>query len=332
MSVPVKGMKGFDVRDPMAMTELPQRKAERLAWVGLTTRDAEALSCFYEHALGFSRFAAHWNGWNLEPRAADGVAHRIVLGVGKEVIELRQFDRPGRPYPSDASASDLCFQHFAIVVADMTAAYRKLCSFGGWSPISTDGPQRLPPSSGGVEAFKFRDPDGHPLELLAFPEPNTPQRWRSHSKAALFLGIDHSAISISDSRQSIAFYETLGLRLVSRSVNSGSEQARLDGLTAPLVEVAALAPRQATPHVELLCYRSDRRAGKLDLAANDVAASQLVLEMTRPPAAIPSGPQNLIDPDGHHLVLVESVGVLDPGNADTSAAGLPPVNAYPEYQ
>ena len=106
-----------------------------------------------------------------------------------------------------ASASDLCFQHFAIVVADMALAYRRLCSVSGWTAISIDGPQRLPPSSGGVSAFKFRDPDGHPLELLAFPDGRWPAQWRARSNGDLALGIDHSAISVSDSARSIAFYQ-----------------------------------------------------------------------------------------------------------------------------
>ncbi len=40
------------------------------------------------------------------------------------------------------------------------------------------GPERLPARSGGVSAFKFRDPDGHPLELLAFPPEAVPPIWR----------------------------------------------------------------------------------------------------------------------------------------------------------
>ena len=92
-------------------------------------------------------------------------------------------------------------------------AYRRLCSVSGWTAISIDGPQRLPASSGGVSAFKFRDPDGHPLELLAFPDGAWPAHWQARSNGDLALGIDHSAISVSDSARSIAFYEALGLRV-----------------------------------------------------------------------------------------------------------------------
>lgn len=44
---------------------------------------------------------------------------------------------------------------------------------------------RLPESSGGVTAFKFRDPDGHPLELLAFPDGKVPSRWGAQPDAEL---------------------------------------------------------------------------------------------------------------------------------------------------
>ena len=44
-----------------------------------------------------------------------------------------------------------------------------LSAAAGWRPISEGGPQLLPPSNGAVRAFKFRDPDGHPLELIWFP-------------------------------------------------------------------------------------------------------------------------------------------------------------------
>ena len=312
----------------MAVNCLPQHAIDRLAYIGLNTRDAAGLCQFYERALGFRLLSA---GRRTERDLArmsgpPGDAYRVTLGLGHEVIELLQFDRPGRAYPAAASASDLYFQHFAIVVADMPLAYRQLCAIGGWSAISTDGPQRLPPSSGGVVAFKFRDPDGHPLELLAFPEHKLPAPWKDRPTSGVFLGIDHSAISVSDSARSIAFYEALGLRVASRSLNSGCEQARLDGLSDPRVEVTALDCRQATPHVELLCYRSATHDGAA-LRHNDVAATRLVFAAVgSPPDAAAPREQAVIDPDGHHIVIVGSAE-----NADAIAnAGSAPVSAKPE--
>lgn len=94
------------------------------------------------------------------------------------------------------------------------------------------------------------------------------------------------------------------MRLVARSLNSGSEQANLDGVGHPHVEVTALAPRQATPHVELLCYRSAAHHAKAALRDNDVAATRLIFEVDRHTLENRPSRQTLIDPDGHHLVLV----------------------------
>lgn len=300
---------------------------ERLARFALVTSDAAALSRFYQCALGFRPIAAEPLGL-----AGPGVgAHSNTLALGHEIVELLQFDSPRRSYPAAALSSDLRFQHFAIVVADMALAYRQLWSVSGWTAISTDGPQLLPPSSGGVTAFKFRDPDGHPLELLAFPDGNWPAHWKARPKGDLFLGIDHSAISVSDSARSIAFYAALGLRVASRSLNSGGEQARLDGIPAPEVEVTALAPPQATPHLELLCYRSATPDRTIAVDDNDVAATRLIFAANRGASGNPVSRQALIDPDGHHLVITDAItsNVSSPAAA-TANADLPSVSTQPE--
>ena len=46
----------------------------------------------------------------------------------------------------------------------MDAAYARVRA-AGVQPISLNGPETLPERNGGVRAFKFRDPDDHPLEL-----------------------------------------------------------------------------------------------------------------------------------------------------------------------
>ena len=96
---------------------------------------------------------------------------RSLLRLGRERIELLEFtDSAGRPYPPGSTSTDLWFQHMAIVVTDMRDAYQRVMANRRFRPISRNGPVRLPDNSGGVTAFKFRDHDGHPLELLAFPE------------------------------------------------------------------------------------------------------------------------------------------------------------------
>jgi catechol 2,3-dioxygenase-like lactoylglutathione lyase family enzyme len=280
----------------------------RIARFSLTTGAADRLADFYERALGFRQIGLERRvGATFESlMGVAGEARGLVLELGEQEVELLEFATRGRPYPEHAASSDLTFQHLAIVVADMRAAYEGLLAVAGWSPITEGGPQRLPDGSGGVTAFKFRDPDGHPLELLAFPEGKSPPPWRDKSGPGPCLGIDHSAISVADAARSTEFYEALGFIVSARSHNHGPKQARLDGLPAPDVEVTALSPTQATPHVELLCYRSSARAASVRLRNNDIAASRLVLEAAGAPRAGPGAARRgVFDPDGHHLLIDE---------------------------
>lgn len=282
----------------------PHVQVRRLARFGLTTPNAHQLSGFYQKVLDFRLLGTERrSGAEFEQlMGVVGGASVVTLALGAEVVELLQFDRPGRLYPKEASSSDLCFQHFAIVVADIKAAYQRLVSAGGWIAISTDGPQQLPASSGDVTAFKFRDPDGHPLELLEFPSHRMPAHWLNRSRAGVFLGIDHSAISVADDAASIEFYRCLGFRMTGHSFNSGPEQERLDAVRHVQVDVTALEPQQATPHVELLCYRSVTRGTSSVVRGNDVAATRLIFHVDGSSAESVS-PQGLIDPDGHRLVI-----------------------------
>ena len=132
-----------------------------------------------------------------------------------------------------------------------------------------------------MTAFKFRDPEGHPLEMLAFAPGATPAHWAIRS-GSLCLGIDHSAISVADTSRSVAFYSRLGLARTASSLNVGREQEKLDNLLGAVVEVTALVPpMQAVPHVELLCYRGNFDRRELLTNRNDVAATQLVFEVER---------------------------------------------------
>jgi catechol 2,3-dioxygenase-like lactoylglutathione lyase family enzyme len=298
-------------------SSVPRAQTRKLASFGLTTADANRLSEFYQRALDFRLIKTERrSGFGFERlTGVEGGASAITLGLGDEVVELLQFDRPGRPYPDGAVSSDLYFQHFAIVVADIHLAYQRLVSIGGWTAISTDGPQRLPESSGGVTAFKFRDPDGHPLELLAFPDGQMSQHWQARSGGDLFLGIDHSAIGVANSAASVAFYERLGLRAAAHSLNTGLEQERLDAVNLAQVEVTALQPERTTPHLELLCYRSVIRGENIVVRGNDVAATRLVFEADRLSSERATAPQGLIDPDGHHLVMSAPIDVSSPAKA-----------------
>lgn len=260
-------------------------KARRLLQVSLTTRDLDRAVLFYTRALGFSADRERTLAGDAFARIIglrDAQARAVTLRLGDECVELVEFARKGRAYPIGSTSTDLWFQHFAIIVADMDAAHARLTRQVGWTAISDGGPQRLPASSGGATAFKFRDPDGHPLEFLAFSPGATPARWRGAAQGAVCLGIDHSAIAVADTARSEAFYVgMLGLAIGSRSVNRGVEQEHLDGTFNALVEVTALlTPDAASPHVELLCNRvpATGRPIAVDTRPNDIAATRLVIE------------------------------------------------------
>lgn len=268
--------------------------------VSLTSASAMALAPFYEQALGFELLeVSRCEGREFEQRlGVNGGALAVLLGLGAQRLELLQFDQPGAAYPTDIGGADTRFQHCAVVVSDLRAAHEQLCAHGGWQPITRPAPQWLPAASGGVGAFKFRDPEGHPLELLAWPA-GLPSPWAALAGNRLFLGIDHTAISVTDTAASIAFYEQLGLGAAASSRNTGPEQARLDGLDHPDVEVTALQPALRTPHLELLCYRRPAMQRGQSVHGNDVAAARIHLCAARAGA----GAQRLVDPDGHVLII-----------------------------
>jgi catechol 2,3-dioxygenase-like lactoylglutathione lyase family enzyme len=262
-------------------------RALRVKHVCRNVSDLTRAVDFYLDALHFVLLEEkRWNDMASGARIAR-------LRLGEQELELMAFDSHGFPYPSRHSASDVWFQHLAIVVADMPLAYAQLCRHA-FEPISQGGPQVLPPNTGSVSAFKFRDPDGHPLELIHFPAGVGDTRWQ-HANG-LFLGIDHTALVVAEMQQSLAFYESLGFRVTSRSHNRGPEQERLDAIADVDVEVVGLAPlMDQPPRLELLCYR--RQPGEtIDMAPDDVASDRTVIE-------VENGVAWMKDPTGHRLVL-----------------------------
>ncbi|MBZ0167948.1 MAG: VOC family protein, partial [Kofleriaceae bacterium] len=178
-----------------------------------------------------------------------------TMRLGGETIELRQCLAPeGRPVPADSRSNDRWFQHVAIIVRDMDAAYARLRVHD--VRHASSGPQTLPdwnPSAGGVSAFYFKDPDGHVLEVLRFPEGKGAARWHAPTDR-LFLGIDHTAIVVADTERSLGFYrDALGLRVAGASENYGIEQERLNNVFGARLRITSLAPA-AGPSVEFLEY------------------------------------------------------------------------------
>jgi catechol 2,3-dioxygenase-like lactoylglutathione lyase family enzyme len=279
---------------------------QRIAAFGLSSRDARRLDEFYQAAFDCRLLNTdRLEGVPFEAlMSVQGGAHRITLGLGRQIIEILQFDTPGRPYPEPLSPIDNSFQHLALVVSDIDAAWRRLSTCSGWTALTAGGPQCLPPGTGNVKAFKFRDPEGHPLEFLEFPAGSRPAYWNTSSNG-LFLGIDHSALSVRDVQASLGFYQTLGLRVAARTLNHGVEQERLDGILDPQVDVIALEPPIATPHVELLHYRTTAMRHPVTLHSNDLAATRIVMEAVGEVDSKSCGAL-LRDPDGHLVQLGSS--------------------------
>lgn len=258
----------------------------------LVTADPDRLAEFYRDALGFrvEGGVEPIPAAEMELLGLEGGGSRRRLRIGEQWVVIDWFERAGQPYPSVRNAASPFFQHLALVVIDMHAAYERLRMV---TPITRGGPRMLPHSSGGVTAFKFRDPDGHPLELLEFPDAEMPKAWREREpdNAGSVLGIDHSAISVSDAERSAGFYERLGLRRGEAGLNQGLEQEHLDGLDGVRVAVLPMRPEAGTPHLELLGYQEPPTRGDPDLRPNDVAATRIRWRADRA--------ELLRDPDGH---------------------------------
>ena len=281
----------------------------------MTVTDMERAVTFYTSVLTFEKVSDQ----EIQGREYElltgvfGARSRIVrLRLGAETIELTEFLAPrGRPMPADMRANDLAFQHVAIVVSDMTAAYERLRRFN--VAHASAGPQRLPdwnPNAGGIQAFYFRDPDGHFLEILQFP-PGKGERWRGSGR--LFLGIDHTAIVVSDTERSLALYrDRLGLEVVGTSENYDIEQEHLNNVFGARLRITTL---RASPHglgIELLEYLAPRdgRPAPVDLRANDLAHWQTAISLDAAgdlvARAVSRSPFSLVSP---RLADVSSAGI-----------------------
>jgi catechol 2,3-dioxygenase-like lactoylglutathione lyase family enzyme len=209
------------------------------------------------------------------------------LRLNAERIELVEYLAPeGRPVPVDSRSNDRWFQHVAIIVSDMGRAYARLREHR--VRHASSGPQRLPdwnPNAGGIEAFYFKDPDGHALEILAFPPGTGDPRWQE--KGRLFLGIDHTAIVVSDTETSLRFYrDTLGMRVAGGAENYGTEQEHLNNVFGARLKITALRAERG-PGIEFLEYvaPSDGRPRPPETRSNDLIAWQTELRVRDAAAA-----------------------------------------------
>jgi catechol 2,3-dioxygenase-like lactoylglutathione lyase family enzyme len=244
--------------------------------IGITVSDLDRAVVFYSDVLGFEK-RGEVEVVGAEHERLEGVfgmrARIATLALGGESIELTQYLAPrGRAMPADSRANDRWFQHIAIVTSDLDRAYAMLRERG--VEHASTGPQRLPdwnPNAGGIEAFYFRDPDGHFLELIEFPSGKGDPRWQK-AKGRLLLGIDHTAIVVADTEASLRFYrDELGLRVAGTSENWGIEQEHLNNVFGARLRITGLRAARG-PGIELLEYLAPRdgRPRPGDARANDL--------------------------------------------------------------
>lgn len=284
---------GFRAGTPAVSPASAGRSASpvTVSQVGMTVSDLDRAIEFYRTVLGFEL---------VSEREMAGAAYEDLTGVfgvrlrvarlklGDELLELTEYLAPrGRPIPVDSRSNDRWFQHVAIIVSDMDSAYRTLRRHKV-RHLST-GPQRLPdsnPNAGGIRAFYFADPDGHPLEILQFPPDKGDPKWRGPHRR-LFLGIDHTAIVVEDTETSLRFYrDALGLRVAGESWNSGTEQEHLNNVRGARLRITALRGDRG-PGIEFLEYLSPRdgRATPRDVRPNDLVHWQTRIAGNLPAAA-----------------------------------------------
>ncbi len=248
--------------------------AQEVARASITVSNLEQAVQFYEKILTFKKVGAYELNETLAKQLFDvkGVIKVATLQLGDESIELMEFKTKGRPIPADSKSNDLWFQHIAIVVRDMEAAYAQLRQ-AKVQFVST-APQTLPtylPAAAGISAFYFRDPDGHNLEIIHFPKGKGNEKWQQPTDR-LFLGIDHTAIGIADTDKSAAFYQDLlGLKVAGNSENYGSEQEHLNQVFGAHLIITGLKAQQGFG-VEFLDYLAPPggRNYPADSKANDL--------------------------------------------------------------
>jgi len=301
----------------------------------MTVADMDRSLEFYTNVLSCEK-VSEVEVWGTEYEQLQGVfglRMRVVrLRLGDETIELTEYLAPqGKPIPVDSRSNDRWFQHIAIIVSDMDRAYQRLRQHK--VRHASTGPQRLPdwnPNAGGIEAFYFKDPDGHSLEILHFPPGKGDPKWHRPSEQ-LFLGIDHTAIVVRNTAASLKFYRNLlGLKVVGESTNYGTEQEHLNNVSGARLRITSLRAA-AGPGIEFLEYLAPRDGRPLpgDTRANDLWHWQTKLVTQNPESASQQArarnyqlvspgtvtlPQNQLgfdkavtvrDPDGHVMQLVE---------------------------
>ena len=269
-------------------------------------------------------------------RACSALRMRTArLRLGEEFIELTEYLAPEGTARARRirMANDRWFQHIAIIVSDMDRAYQRLRS--NKVAHASTGPQRL----AGLEQERRR----HTGVLFsgsgwALPGGSRVPRRQGKSpsgivdRTSLFLGIDHTAIVISDTEPSLRFYrDVLGLEVAGESENYGSEQERLNNVFGARLQITSLraaagpgiefleylAPRDGRPYPpgekanDLIHWQTKILGGSAAEAEMELRKARSAFDFDRRGALPASGGYRksivVRDPDGHAVQIVEQL-------------------------
>jgi len=267
----------------VSLTITAQPKVTAIKSIGITVQDMNRSLPFYEKVFHFklvSNDTIQSEEYSSLVNVKNAVVHLVKLKLGDERIELIDFIYPeGKGYPEDSHSNDFWFQHIAIITSNMDSAYAWL-KLNDVKNISVE-PQRLPDwnkNAGGIKAFYFQDPDGHPLEILEFPPDKGNAKWHKKSNQ-LFLGIDHTAIAVSNTDESLKFYrDVLGMEVGDESENYGIEQSRLNNVEGAHLKITGLHSDFGFG-IEFLNYLTPKggRSNPENINANDLVHWQTKL-------------------------------------------------------
>ena len=320
----------------LLISSLALAQVTKVEAIGITVKDMNRSLKFYTQILGFKKVSDNeYKGDGFEKlEGVFGLNIRVArLQLGDEFIELTDYlTTGGRSIPENAKSNDLFFQHIAIVVSDMDKAFQQVKKYN--VEFVSTAPQTLPksiPAAEGIKAFYFHDPDDHNLELIYFPKGKGQEKWQ-HGNGKIFLGIDHTAIGVSNTENSHKFYmDLLGVERKGDSWNKGMEQEHLNNVEGASLHITGYRAA-AGPGIEFLqyinpgpgrVYPKDSRAddiwhwqttlivddaeslyNKLKSAGHSFISKELVHQMVND---VHNKSFIVRDPDGHAILIKEYV-------------------------
>ena len=178
--------------------------------IGFTVANVDSEVDFFTRVLQFEKiadFRVVGRAYEMMQGVFNANMRVVLLRLGEQIVELTEYVSPptGRPIPVPSYSNDAWFEHVAIVVKDMDAAYNAL-QRNKVRQISAH-PITIPrtnPGAAGIQAIKFQDPEHHDLELIYFPPGKGDPLWQRPSNK-LFLGISHTAMTVESSEREVTF-------------------------------------------------------------------------------------------------------------------------------